>query len=629
VADPIERGRRVRREHRRQPDVDVVEAVVWRADAQRAVIAERDVQRALQREVVPVVGEGAPVGQDGFARFERAPRASLAAVVGGPLAENAVRSRRHRDGFERVGFGIVKAHGRDREPEHLDCGLDGGRRDPHLVVLADELARRLVKRRDGLLAAFALGDVATRADHPVRRLAVGQQRAVELVGDRLALGSDERRLHRDGLAALDDRLDPLDDPVVVGLGDEFEGVHRRDRLVVVSHRRGERVVPPEHPPVAVERVDRVGDRIEGPLRDSAFLPEVALPAFERGAGLDGVDRLADRARELRECRSLLLAERVPPARIQRQHAVVGVVVGKREGDHRRVSVPLDDLRPRVERLVVGDVPRGPHFLGTQRSPDGTATAGRVVGPNRDLVEVRRPGSRALADCDSVAVVGLADPRERVRCRVGETRTDTLFDSLAGRFADEFALDLADHLVDPREFVRPLLGTVGLDRVDDPVGQQLVAFGPGPLLEVVGDAGRDRLAGDLLRPLAGEQHERDVGADLADRGEEFEPVHPRHVVVAHDAVERGRVGLEPRERVVDARLDRHVDRVPEPLQLRRREIRGRRVVVDHQHRHPSVHDRCRRVRRRWQKPVCTVRRHETVQFPVGVEPSLGLAHVGRV
>jgi len=127
------------------------------------------------------------------------------------------------------------------------------------------------------------------------------------------------------------------------------------------------------------------------------------------------------------------------------------------------------------------------------------------------------------------------------------------------------------LVEPRR--RPGL----IDGIGDAVRQQSVLFGAGLLLEVVGHPGRHRLAGDRLASLSGEEDERDVGVSPADRLEELQAVHPRHVVVRDDAVER-LVG-EPVERGRRLRLGR--DRQPRvlPLEEPRGHLGHVGVVVD--------------------------------------------------
>jgi len=104
----------------------------------------------------------------------------------------------------------------------------------------------------------------------------------------------------------------------------------------------------------------------------------------------------------------------------------------------------------------------------------------------------------------------------------------------------------DALVDPAEsplgpFALPSGAAPG-HRVPDPVDQELVLFGAGLLLEVVGHPGRDGLARDPLAALPGEQDEREVGVLLADGLEELDAVHAWHVVVRDDAVDGGPLEL---------------------------------------------------------------------------------------
>jgi hypothetical protein len=62
-----------------------------------------------------------------------------------------------------------------------------------------------------------------------------------------------------------------------------------------------------------------------------------------------------------------------------------------------------------------------------------------------------------------------------------------------------------------------------DGVLDPVCQDRLLAGPGLRLEVVRDAGGDRVARDLLRALSGEENKGDVGVPLADVPKELDAV----------------------------------------------------------------------------------------------------------
>ena len=246
------------------------------------------------------------------------------------------------------------------------------------------------------------------------------------------------------------------------------------------------------------------------------------------------------------------------------------------------------LAPRLERPVLAVV-IDLGFARAHRPTDRTVVERRVV--ERRVVE-RRVVGRAVVERRSVAgafanrepVVGRrGDPRLAVRRGAREALTDPCLDPLAGRLANEFALDLRHDGVDPGEVGGTVGGAVGLDGVFDPVGEEFVLFAPGALPEVVGDAGRDRLARGLLAALAGEEDERHRRMGVANRREEFEPVHPRHGVVAHDTVDRPRRALEPFERRRSRRLGRHVDAVEEAVEVGRPEVRDRALVVNPQHR----------------------------------------------
>jgi len=100
-----------------------------------------------------------------------------------------------------------------------------------------------------------------------------------------------------------------------------------------------------------------------------------------------------------------------------------------------------------------------------------------------------------------------------------------------------------------------------------------------LLEVPCDACVDRLARDLLASLPGVEDERDQPVLRPDRLEQLQPVHPGHVVVAHDTVEPRLVPLEPIQRVLRARLRHHRHAVQLPVEKRRGQIENGRIVVD--------------------------------------------------
>jgi len=89
------------------------------------------------------------------------------------------------------------------------------------------------------------------------------------------------------------------------------------------------------------------------------------------------------------------------------------------------------------------------------------------------------------------------------------------------------------------------GAAFLDSVRDPVCQDGELFEPRFLLQVVGHAGGDGLAGDRFRPPPGKKNERQVRVRLADGFEKLDTVHAGHVVVADDAVDAGTESLQSR------------------------------------------------------------------------------------
>ena len=98
--------------------------------------------------------------------------------------------------------------------------------------------------------------------------------------------------------------------------------------------------------------------------------------------------------------------------------------------------------------------------------------------------------------------------------------------------------LEERLEAPSLLVEPAFGPYLTHCVGDPVGQEFVLIGPRPLLEVVGDAGGDRVACDGLAALTGEEDEREVRVCLPDGGEKLDPVYDGHLVIGHDTVEVG-------------------------------------------------------------------------------------------
>lgn len=122
-----------------------------------------------------------------------------------------------------------------------------------------------------------------------------------------------------------------------------------------------------------------------------------------------------------------------------------------------------------------------------------------------------------------------------------------------------------------------------DDVGDAVGQQFELLGSAHLLEVLGDACGDGLAGDLLAAPSSEQDEWEIAVALPDRLQELDAVHPRHLVVAHDAVDSPRSeAFEPRTRGM---LAHDCDVVGDALQVGRRQVGDAGIVVDVEHARP--------------------------------------------
>ncbi len=112
------------------------------------------------------------------------------------------------------------------------------------------------------------------------------------------------------------------------------------------------------------------------------------------------------------------------------------------------------------------------------------------------------------------------------------------EELAGPVFDEHQLgeqidDLAQ--LGPRRLGSLFVATP-FDSVVNPVGQDSILAGAGLFLQVVRDAGRDRVAGDGFTTLARVEDERQAGRPLAHRFEKLKSVHAGHLVVAHDAVD---------------------------------------------------------------------------------------------
>ncbi len=100
-----------------------------------------------------------------------------------------------------------------------------------------------------------------------------------------------------------------------------------------------------------------------------------------------------------------------------------------------------------------------------------------------------------------------------------------------------------------------------DGVPDPLCEPFEPLSVGAFREVAGDGRVDGLAGDCLRPVSGQQHEREVWCALGDRTREFDPVHPGHLVVADHTVDgRRRQPVERGLRVGDTCHDEPADHV---------------------------------------------------------------------
>jgi len=124
----------------------------------------------------------------------------------------------------------------------------------------------------------------------------------------------------------------------------------------------------------------------------------------------------------------------------------------------------------------------------------------------------------------------------------------------------------------------------LDGFDDPVFEALVRGASGVLPEVAGHVGGDRAAGNRLAALAGEKDKREVRVRLANRFEELQAVHPRHVVVAHDTVDGIVRCGEHRESLGGSRRPVHLEGFAPVFEKRRRQFGVIRVVdVEHANR----------------------------------------------
>ena len=132
---------------------------------------------------------------------------------------------------------------------------------------------------------------------------------------------------------------------------------------------------------------------------------------------------------------------------------------------------------------------------------------------------------------------------------------------------------------PEVCFEPSFGTRPRDDVADPVGEHRELVGSRLFPEVVVHARRDGFARDFLGPATGEQEEGDVAVSLANGLQELDPVRPRHVVVADDTVDPGRV--QQLNGVGDRRHRGHVEPAVGPFEKRAREFGEIGFVVDMQ------------------------------------------------
>jgi len=138
-------------------------------------------------------------------------------------------------------------------------------------------------------------------------------------------------------------------------------------------------------------------------------------------------------------------------------------------------------------------------------------------------------------------------------------------------------EVADEgLVAAVALVERALGAALLDGVLHAVGEDGVLVGAGLFLEVVGDARRNRVAGDLLGALSGEEDERQVGVVLPDGFEELDAVAAGHVVVGDHAVDAVLGEVVEGVRGVGHRSD--VEAAVDAFEVRAGEVPERAVVV---------------------------------------------------
>lgn len=113
--------------------------------------------------------------------------------------------------------------------------------------------------------------------------------------------------------------------------------------------------------------------------------------------------------------------------------------------------------------------------------------------------------------------------------------------------------------------------------------------PRPPPEIVGHAGRYRVAGDLLAVRRREQDERQIGVVLANGLQKREAIHPREVVVADDAVDP--IRCESVQSLTGTGDDIDGERLVRLLEPRRHVHRGVPPVVDEQDPHRLAHTTC--------------------------------------
>nr|WP_284033483.1 hypothetical protein [Halobaculum sp. DT31] len=217
-----------------------------------------------------------------------------------------------------------------------------------------------------------------------------------------------------------------------------------------------------------------------------------------------------------------------------------------------VPEPLGDVRQREHhaRDLAGAVEqRRP--VHTQHLPRPVGPVDRVTDALHRFAGVQDATERQFLVGDRVAVE-VADPPLGVVVRPGRERglgqPEHLLRAVVGEDEPPLAVQLDDtaghrlhHLFEAALAVLgPCRRPVCLDGVLDPVGEDRVRLAAAPLLEVVGDAGGDGLAGDLLAPLPCEQHEREGGVALADAAQQFDAVGVDQLVVRDDTVDRPRV-----------------------------------------------------------------------------------------